>query len=59
MEPLTKIELGNATWLGILAIACTVAAELLTRADNPHGKRTSFAERETQRRAAERPTLSR
>ena len=52
MEPLTKIELGNATWLGLLAIACAVAGELLTLADNPEGKRTSFVEREDARRAA-------
>ena len=52
MEPLTKIELGNCTWLGLIAIACAVAGELLTLADNPEGKRTSFVERENARRAA-------
>jgi hypothetical protein len=55
MEPLTKIELGSATWLGLLAIACAVAGELLTLADNPEGKRTSFAERELARRAGNPP----
>ena len=52
MEPLTKIELGSCTWLGIIAIACAVAGELLTLANNPEGKRTSFVERENARRAA-------
>jgi len=55
MEPLTKLELGSATWLGLLAIACAVAGELLTLADNPQGKRTSFVERENARRAAKPP----
>jgi hypothetical protein len=54
MEPLTKIELGSCTWLGLLAIACTVAGELLTLADNPQGQRTSFVERELTRHAANR-----
>lgn len=54
MEPLTKIELGRCTWLGLLAIACAVAGELLTLANNPEGKRTSFVERELARRAASR-----
>jgi len=52
MEPLTKIELGSCTWIGLIAIGCAVAGELLTLADNPEGKRTSFAERENERRAA-------
>jgi hypothetical protein len=55
MEPLTKIELGSATWLGLLAIACAVAGELLTLADNPEGKRTSFVEREMARRNTDSP----
>jgi hypothetical protein len=53
MEPLTKIELGSCTWLGLIAIACAVAGELLTLADNPEGKRFSFVERENTRRAAD------
>lgn len=52
MEPLTKIELGSCTWLGLIAIACAVAGELLTLADNPEGKRDSFVEREMARRGA-------
>ena len=48
MEPLTKIELGTCKWLGALAIACTVAAELLSLATN--GQRT-FTTRETLRRS--------
>ncbi len=54
MEPLTKIELGGATWLGLLAIACALAGEMLTLAENPQGKRSSFVERELQRRASNR-----
>ncbi len=55
MEPLTKIELGSCTWLGLIAIACAVAGELLTLVDNPEGKRTSFVKRELARRAASQP----
>jgi hypothetical protein len=54
MEPLTKIALSECTWLGLLAIACAVAGELLTLADNPQGERTSFVERELARRAPNR-----
>jgi hypothetical protein len=52
MEPLTKIEIGSCTWIGLITIACAVAGELLTLADNPEGKRTSFVERENARFAA-------
>lgn len=55
MEPLTKIELGSCTWLGLIAIACAIAGELLTLADNPEGQRTSFVEREKLRRADRQP----
>lgn len=55
MEPLTKIQLNSATWLGLLAIACAVAGELLTLADNPEGKRTSFVDRELARRTGGEP----
>lgn len=51
MEPLTKIEIGNSHWLGVLAIACTVASELLHLANNPEGQRVSFVDREMLRRA--------
>jgi len=60
MEPLTKIELGGKKWLGVIAVACTVAGELLSLADNPEGQRASFVARETIRRAArQRQTRSR
>ncbi len=55
MEPLTKIELGSCTWLGLLALAFAVAGELLTLADNPQGQKTTFVERELARRAASQP----
>jgi hypothetical protein len=55
MEPLTKIDLGSCKWLGLLAIACAVAGELLTLADNPEGKRTTFVERELARRFGSQP----
>ena len=51
MEPLTKIDAGSVKWLGILAIACTVLAELLTLADSPDGQRATFAQREAMRRS--------
>jgi hypothetical protein len=54
MEPLTKITLGGSEWLGVLAIACTVAGELLSLADSPTGQRTSFVHRENIRRAVGR-----
>ncbi|MBV8979135.1 MAG: hypothetical protein JOZ13_17325 [Alphaproteobacteria bacterium] len=49
MEPLTTIELGSCKWLGILAIACTVAGELIALADDTDAHRLSFTKRETQR----------
>ena len=51
MNPLTKIEIGNSQWLGVLAVACTVASELLHLANNPEGQRVSFVDRELLRRA--------
>ena len=48
MEPLTKIELGTCKWLGVLAITCTVAAELLSLATDGRG---AFTARETLRRS--------
>jgi len=52
MEPLTKIELRTCKWLGVLAFACAVTAELLDLAQSPSGQRTSFAHRETLRRVS-------
>lgn len=60
MEPLTKIEIRSKKWLGVIAVACTVAGELLTLADNPEGQRASFIARETIRRSArQRQTCTR
>ncbi len=54
MEPLTKIDLGTCKWLGVIAIACTVAGELLSLANSPDGQRMTFAERELARRFTNR-----
>ena len=51
MEPLTKIELDTCKWLGALAIACTVAAELLSLADEAKPSAETFAGREMQCRS--------
>ena len=48
MEPLTRIELGTCKWLGVLAVTCTVAAELLSLAMDGRGV---FTARETLRRS--------
>jgi hypothetical protein len=36
MEPLTTIELRTAKWLGIIALACSAAAELMRLANEDH-----------------------
>jgi len=51
MEPLTKIELRTCKWLGVLAFACAVTAELLDLAQSSNGQRVTFAARERLRRA--------
>ena len=51
MEPLTKIELRTCKWLGVLAFACAVTAELLDLARGPNGQGATFAARERLRRA--------
>jgi hypothetical protein len=52
MEPLTNIDLGRCKWLGAIAIACTVAIELIDIVQIPARQRTTFANRERLRRAA-------
>jgi hypothetical protein len=53
MEPLTTIELRARKWLGILALACSAAAELVSiaRSNDPFPHWTN---REPARRAASR-----
>jgi len=58
MEPLTKIELGTFKWLGIVALACSAVAELLSLA-NGNSRALSWITRETTRRATPRHTTSR
>jgi hypothetical protein len=53
MEPLTTIELGTCKWLGIVALACSAIAELLSLA-NGNSRALSWATRETARRATSR-----
>lgn len=50
MEPLTNIDLSRCKWIGAIAIACTVAAELIDLAQIPTRQRTTFASRERLRR---------
>ena len=50
MEPLTKIELRCCKWLGVLAFAGAVTAELVDLAQGPHGQSATFAARERLRR---------
>ncbi len=50
MEPLTKIELKTCKWLGVLAVACAVTAELIDLAHGLGGQRATFAARERLRR---------
>ena len=59
MEPLTTIELASCEWLGILALACVLAAEFWNAGDAPKADRATFAGRELTRRAASRRTNAR
>jgi hypothetical protein len=36
MEPSTKIHAGTAHWLGLMAVICTVLAEMLALAHKTH-----------------------
>jgi hypothetical protein len=36
MEPSTKIHAGTAQWLGLMAVICTVLAEMLALAHKAH-----------------------
>jgi hypothetical protein len=53
MEPLTTIELGTCKWLGIVALACSAVAELISLA-NGNSLVLSWMHRETARRASSR-----
>lgn len=57
MEPLTTIELRTCKWLGIVALAFSAAAELLSLA-NGNSRSQSWAARASARRVTSR-TLSR
>ena len=58
MEPLTTIELRTCKWLGIIALACSAAAELLSLAQG-NGHALSWTNRETTRRETSRRTNAR
>ena len=51
MEPLTTIELRCCKWLGVLAFAGAVAAEVLDLVQSPIGQTRMFVARERVRRA--------
>jgi len=51
MEPLNTITLGSCKWLGVLALAGMIAAELLSPAHEAHMNAETFAGREMLRRA--------
>ena len=53
MEPMTKIELGTCKWLGLIALACSAAAELIGLAQG-RGFTPSWVARESARRTAHR-----
>ena len=58
MEPLTTIELGTCKWIGIIALTCSAAAEILHLA-NGNSRTLPWANRETARRATSRRTSAR
>jgi len=58
MEPLTTIELGSCKWLGIIALACSAVAELLSLA-NDNSRALSWTTRETARGATSRRSTER
>ncbi len=51
MEPLTTINLGSCKWLGMLVLAGTAAAELMSLAHDGKLDLHSFVGRELARRA--------
>ncbi len=57
MEPLTNIDLSRCKWLGAIAIACAVAAELIDIAQIPARQRSTFASRERLRRSVRQRKL--
>jgi hypothetical protein len=56
MEPLTTIDLGTCKWLGIVALAFSAAAELLSLA-NGSSRSSSWVTRDSARRAISRSTV--
>jgi hypothetical protein len=51
MDSLNKIATDGRAWLGVLALALTIAVELLAEGDTSKASPASFAEREKVRRA--------
>lgn len=51
MDALKKFLMENPKWVGLIALALTIAAELMTDSDSPVEQPASFAEREKARRA--------
>ena len=53
MESLQKLAQDNRAWLGVIALALTIAVELMADADSPKEKPASFVDREKTRRTKE------
>lgn len=51
MDSLKKFALEHPQWVGVIALALTIVAELMADADSPLEKPASFVERERVRRA--------
>ena len=57
MEPLTRIDLGSCKWLGVLAVACAMAGELIALANRPHNGPAAFPGRVSLRGATRQPQI--
>lgn len=51
MDSLKKFALENAQWVGLIALALTIVAELMADSDDGVDRPASFVERERVRRA--------
>ena len=51
MDSLNKIATDSRTWLGVLALALTIAVELMADGDGAKARPASFVDRERVRRA--------
>jgi hypothetical protein len=51
MQPLTKISTEGCTWIGVLAVALTIAADMLARANSSPSETISLIQRLLSRRA--------